>query len=180
MDSDVTVLTRSSEYTAGNGAAPCRDRVEPCAVAPVLVAVDMSADSRAALLWACEYAANTRVPMAALHVLHDPAEAPGKYSRKAPNPLTPMIDTAESMLSGFMADARADHPELKHLAEAETKVVNGLPARVIVDEAKRLNAALIVVGSRGHSGLPRLVHGSVAQRVIQLSTVPVTVVKSRG
>ncbi len=147
---------------------------------PVLVAVDLSSDSRQALLWAYDYAEKSGVPLQILHVLHDPAEAPGKYSRNGSATLEPMMDTAEGMLGEFMAEVRADHNGLESLAGAETKIVEGLPAPTIVEVAKRIGARMVVVGSRGQTGLPRLMFGSNSQRVAQLSPVPVTVVKSKS
>ncbi len=150
-------------------------------VGPILVAVDLSGDSRQALLWACDYAEKSGAPVQILHVLHDPAEAPGKYSRNnGADTLAPMMDTAERMLAAFMTDVRADHIGLESLATAETKIVEGLPAPTIVEVAKRIGARMVVVGSRGHSGLPKLMFGSNSQRVAQLSPVPVTVVKSKS
>ena len=145
---------------------------------PILVAVDVSWHSHAALLWASRHAACVDVPLTVLHVVHDPAEAPGKYNRYSENPFTPMADRATRMLSEFMAELRENHPDLKQLSEADTIVLQGLPARTIVDEATRLNASLIVVGSRGHAGAPRLIFGSTAQKVVQLAPIPVTVVKA--
>lgn len=170
-------MTSVSEHAAESRAAIHKGPGGASIAAPILVAVDMSGDARAALLWACRHAAYADVPLTVLHVLHDPAEAPGMYSRNASDPLTPMVDTAERMLSEFMAKVSADHPELTGFAEARTEVVSGLPARTIVDEAMRLNAIAIVMGSRGQTGLSRLLWGSTAQRVVQLSPIPVTVVK---
>jgi nucleotide-binding universal stress UspA family protein len=169
----------ASPQTAASHAAAKRNRGDATILGPILVAVDISWDSRAALLWACEHAPIVHVPVTVLHVLHDPTEAPGKYSRRGSSPLTPMADTAEKMLSEFMAEVRENHPELTHLAEARTEVVNGLPARAIVDEAVRLNVSSIVVGSRGHTGVPGLMYGSTALKVVRLSPIPVTVVKGR-
>lgn len=53
----------------------------------------------------------------------------------------------------------------------------GQPADVIVRQADALDCSLIVIGSHGRSGLPGLLLGSVAQRVLQLSRRPVLVVK---
>lgn len=53
----------------------------------------------------------------------------------------------------------------------------GQPAEVIVRQAEVLDCSLIVIGSHGRSGLPGLLLGSVAQRVLQLSKRPVLVVK---
>lgn len=170
---------RPSERMAESRSAIHKEQGGATTGGPILAAVDISWESRTALLWACNHAAKVDVPVAVLHVLHDPGEAPGKYSRRASNPLTPMADTAEKMLSEILAEVRENHPELKRLAEARTRVVNGLPAQTIVDEAVWLNASSIVVGSRGHTGLPGLMYGSTALKVVRLSPIPVTVVKGQ-
>ena len=48
---------------------------------PILVPVDFSDYSRAALLQASELSTCTGQPIFVLHVVHDPAEMPGYYSR---------------------------------------------------------------------------------------------------
>ena len=179
MDSGTSFMMRRSARLAEAGSARHDDQDRAVIAGPILVAVDISWDSRGALLWACRHAARINVPVTVLHVLHDPAEAPGKYNGEASDPLMPMADTAEKMLSEFMSELRENYPELKQLAEAPTKVVKGLPAGRIVDEAVRLDATLIVVGSRGHRGLPGLMYASTAQKVVRLSPIPVTVVKDQ-
>lgn len=143
----------------------------------VLVAIDLSAESREALVWACKYAENANVPLTILHVVHDPAEAPGKYHPIGTDPFTPMAETAETMLSDFLAAVSESHPELTCLADARTEVLTGLPDQTIVGEAMRLGASLIVVGSRGQTGLTKLMAGSTAQKVMRRSQIPVTIVK---
>ena len=49
----------------------------------------------------------------------------------------------------------------------------------ILEVAEKLEAIMIVVGSQGRTGLPHLLLGSKAERVAQLSPIPVTIVKSR-
>jgi nucleotide-binding universal stress UspA family protein len=178
MDSGEIPVTLTSAHNAESRTALCNGENRAVIMRPVLVAVDVSWDSRAALLWACRHAAVVDAPVTVLHVLHDPAETPGKYAPKASDPLAPMSDTAERMLGELIAEVRNTHSELGRLMEAHTKTMNGLPAQTIIGEAMRLDAVLIVVGSRGHTGLPRLMHGSTAQRVVQLSPIPVTVVKA--
>jgi len=51
------------------------------------------------------------------------------------------------------------------------------PARAIVEHAKQCGSELIVMGSHGRRGLDALLLGSVAQKVLTLSAVPVLVVK---
>lgn len=171
--------SRESGRSSENRTTTDNDKVDAVVARPVLAAVDLSFHSRAALLWAGRHAAAFEMPMTVLHVLHDPTETPGRYSRNASDPLSPMTDTAEKMLSEFMVEIRESNADLVPLEEARTKILRGLPAQTIVGEAVRLSAALIVVGSRDQSGLARLMHGSTAQAVVRLSPIPVTIVKAR-
>ena len=56
----------------------------------------------------------------------------------------------------------------------------GEPAQVIVDYAKKNGCDQILMGTRGMGTLSGLVLGSVATKVIQLSPVPVVLMKRRG
>jgi nucleotide-binding universal stress UspA family protein len=49
-------------------------------------------------------------------------------------------------------------------------------SRAIVEEAARWGADLIVMGTHGHTGLARLLLGSVAEGVIHITPVPVLLV----
>jgi nucleotide-binding universal stress UspA family protein len=55
--------------------------------------------------------------------------------------------------------------------------VNASPASAILEEIRDVDAGMIVLGSRGLSDLGGLLLGSVAHKVIQLSTCPVLVVR---
>lgn len=145
---------------------------------PVLVAVDFSADSEAALVWACRYANLTGAGLTVLHVVHDPADAPGYYRRDEEDALRPMEDVAKEMLEKFLESTAEDHPEIAAVGQLETKLVKGIPESRILEVAKSADARLIVMGSRGRTGLPHLLLGSKSERVVQLSPVPVTIVKS--
>ena len=59
---------------------------------------------------------------------------------------------------------------------AEGAVRDGEPGPTIVEEAKEWGAGLVVVGSRGHTGLRRLLEGSVSRYVVDHATCPVEVV----
>src|SRR5690606_3611221 len=58
----------------------------------------------------------------------------------------------------------------------EAIVKQGIPADIIFQEAKDLNADLIVIGSLGHNALYNMFIGSVASDVIKHSSVPLLVV----
>jgi nucleotide-binding universal stress UspA family protein len=145
---------------------------------PILVALDFSEDSKAALVWACKFADCTGARLVLLHVIHDLASHPGFYHPKGSDHLEPMQDVAESMMDEFLAQFRTEHPDLRPLDTVSLKFVPGLPPSRIVEVAGLLNASLIALGSRGQTGLPHRLLGVVAERVAELSTIPVVIVKS--
>ncbi len=147
--------------------------------APILAAVDFSPDSEAALIWAGRYADEVGAELLVLHVVHDPADAPGYYRRKDTDFLRPMEDVALEMLKEFVHRVCEQHVEIGALQGAELVVISGLPASRIVEFAELHKARCIVMGSRGRTGLPHLLLGSKAERVVQLSLLPVTIVKAR-
>jgi nucleotide-binding universal stress UspA family protein len=59
---------------------------------------------------------------------------------------------------------------------ASSKVIEGLPVQVILDEAKRLNADLVVLGTHGQTALGEMFMGSVAHKVTTKSKVPVLLI----
>ena len=54
-----------------------------------------------------------------------------------------------------------------------TKVLEGEPWRVIVDEAKAVPADLLVIGTHGRSGFEKLLLGSVTEKVLRRAPCPV-------
>lgn len=58
----------------------------------------------------------------------------------------------------------------------QTIIKQGIPAEIIVQEAKDLEVDLIVIGSLGHNTLYKMFIGSVASEVIKHSSVPLLVV----
>lgn len=59
-----------------------------------------------------------------------------------------------------------------------TAVLHGYPKRVILDEAERWGADLIVLGSHGYGGFKRLLLGSVSQAVAAHAKCSVEIVRN--
>ena len=155
-----------------------RQETTPSAEGPVLVAVDFSPDSEAAFLWACRYAKTAGLPIQVVHVVHDPAEAPGYYRRSERDALLPMKEVAAEMMVEFLRRMREQHAVVNDVADLDSVQVTGLPATRIIEVAERSKAQLIVMGCRGNTGFKRLLIGSKAERVVQLSPIAVAVIKS--
>lgn len=145
---------------------------------PILVAVDFSKDSEAALQWACHYADQVDGEILVLHVVHDPIETPGAYRRSEADVLRPVEELAAEQLDSFVATFGEAHPDLKAAADLKTQLVHGIPETRILEVAEKIDACMLVLGSRGLTGLPHLLLGSKAERIAQLSPRPVTIVKA--
>ncbi|MDX1401508.1 MAG: universal stress protein [Kiloniellales bacterium] len=76
------------------------------------------------------------------------------------------------LLSRILADVRASGIE-----DSATRLLDGSPARAILELAAETNTDLIVIGSRGHGNLTALVMGSVSHKVAQDSPCPCLIVK---
>ena len=72
------------------------------------------------------------------------------------------------------------HKEMPEDKYADLKFTSlfGDPGTGIVKLAKDLSAGLIVISSHGRTGIPRLLLGSVAERVVRLSPCPVLVLRA--
>lgn len=148
------------------------------AEAPVLVAVDFSPDSEAAVVWACDYAKKIGASLEILHVVHDPADAPGTYKPDNGDQLEPMADVAQRKLATFLERVGRDHPGLSNLETARSSCTAGLPASTILQVAQAHGAQHLVLGNRQRKGLARILHGSTTNQVAGHARLPVTVVKA--
>ena len=145
---------------------------------PILVPVDFSAHSRAALLKAGELAECSGQPLLVLHVIHDPANMPGYYGQVAKKKkLVRIEDLARETFEKFLRKIRRQNPAVKPLADAKTQMVLGLPVTRILEISEQSGASMIVMGSQGRTGLEHLMLGSKAEQVLHLSKIPVTIVK---
>ncbi|QLK24750.1 universal stress protein [Natrinema zhouii] len=61
--------------------------------------------------------------------------------------------------------------------EFRTETVVGKPAREIVSFADEHDMDHIIIGSHGRSGLSRVLLGSVAEKIVRRSPIPVTVIR---
>ncbi|MEW8027387.1 MAG: universal stress protein [Candidatus Thiodiazotropha sp.] len=146
---------------------------------PILVPVDFSAASETALLKAFELAECLKVRVIVLHVVHDPGDMPGYYTTMIKKKkLARMQDAARVMLDEFIQEFRKKFTTKQRLKRAERMLVIGLPVTRILQVAEKIDASLVVMGSKGETGLKHLMLGSVAERVVQLCPLPVMVVKA--
>jgi len=146
---------------------------------PILVPVDFSPHSEAALIKACELAECAKLPIVVLHVVHDPGNMPSYYSKITKRKqLVRVEDVADEIFSDFMKSVKERHPDNKMLKKVKTMMVRGLPVTRINQVAKKIDASMVVMGSLGRTGFELALLGSKAEQVVRLCHVPVTIVKS--
>jgi nucleotide-binding universal stress UspA family protein len=75
--------------------------------------------------------------------------------------------------------ARTRRALARRWPDAEVTLVDKPPAEAILNAARRLEAAAICIGWRGHGGFRRLLMGSVSREVVRHAACPVLVVRQR-
>lgn len=146
---------------------------------PILVPVDFSVHSKAALLKACELADCTGQRIVILHVVHDPAEMPGYYNRATKKKKIAHIqDLAQEAFDVFVRETIEQNPNLKCLQKAQTMLVKGIPGNRILEVIDLTKASMVVMGSQGRTGMQHIMLGSKAEHIVRLSPVPVMIIKS--
>jgi nucleotide-binding universal stress UspA family protein len=136
----------------------------------VVVGVDGSEQSVAALHWAARYAAATGAAVRAVLAWHYPTVAGQPPTGQAPHPVTEQ--TEQSKLD-TLADAISQ--AFPGGAGIEARVSYGHPAQVLIDQSKE--ADLLVVGSHGHGAFTGMLVGSVSIHCVTSAYCPVTVVR---
>ena len=144
----------------------------------VLVPIDFSDCSRAALTYAAQLVDGNPTPLLILHVIHDSATHPGVYRNHHPRHCALSItDVATEMVAEMLEEIRNQAPDLEALQTARTLLVSGLPGQRIIEVAEKEQVAMIVMGTHGRDGIAHMLQGSVAEYVSKHSRFPVTTVK---
>lgn len=145
----------------------------------LLVAVDFTPFSQEALIYACNLATKLDAQLLVLHVIHDPAEAPGFYvqTMKKKKFLRSMEEGANEMMEDFLNKAKKAYPDYICVQKAKPLLVVGTPVTRIIEIAKKKRVSMIIVGSHGRTGLSHALLGSKAEKLVQLSPIPVIVIK---
>jgi|SRR6478735_9017256 nucleotide-binding universal stress UspA family protein len=141
----------------------------------ILVAVDGSSASGKGLREALRLAKSQGARLAILNVIN---EFPAFASLEGPVPvdLVPMLRRGGKKILA-RAEAAARKAGVRPTMVAR-EIVGGPAADVIVREAKKQRADLIVLGTHGRRGVRRLVLGSDAEQVVRMSPVPVLLVRA--
>lgn len=137
----------------------------------VLVPTDFGEAADRALDLAIDIASQSGAKVTLFHVWVMPG-AYAAYGQGIPWPAEDILRDAKAMLDSALAKAKARYPK------SEATLVGGEPWSAILEAATGTDVDLIVMGTHGRRGLSRVFLGSVAEKVVRLSPVPVLTVSS--
>ncbi len=150
----------------------------------ILVPIDFSEHSLLALRLADTMA---RGFGAELHLVHVVERSPYEYyAAQGFMPEIPPFPVVNGQLMDLDALKANMKDRLAKLAEAgrggpcTVEVRYGHPVEEILAAAKERDCNLMVICTHGRTGLSRLVMGSVAERIVRLSPIPVLSVRGQG
>ena len=138
----------------------------------ILVPVDGSEHARKALETACDFALKFGAAICLLHVVSPP---PALFHEGA-FALPDVQKLLEEDGAKFIETAKRE-TKRRGVKDVQSTVVQGDPATGIIKFARAEDVDMIVIGSRGLTGIKEFVLGSVSHRVTHLADCTVTVVK---
>jgi nucleotide-binding universal stress UspA family protein len=170
------LLGSVSQHVARHARCPVvvvREPADPTA-RRVVVGVDGSPGSAAALGFGVAHAARREVPLVAMHGWPDWHRGRTGFGSPQRARTVERLEAGRRLLETALDEWRAKHPSLEIIAEA----VPTHPARLLADASKR--SALLVVGARGRGAFAGLLLGSVSQSVLHHARCPVAVVHAES
>jgi universal stress protein A len=141
----------------------------------ILVPIDFSSHSAKALDFAVELAKALGSKLHLMHCYQVPATAVSPYGMVFPEGLERDVrDAAERTIAEWREKVEAEGVSVDH------RVTPAFPSEAIADVAVEIEADLIVMGTRGLTGLKHVMLGSIAERTLRIAPCPVVSVKEDG
>lgn len=137
----------------------------------IVVPTDFSGSSEEALCYAGALAEWYKAKVILLHVMESDTMKPLRA-----------VDGGMDLIKKLKADRQGYLKGLVKLddlagVEVEPRIVEGVPAFEIIEAARDSVADLIIMGTHGLTGPQRVFFGSVAERVVRMSPLPVLTVR---
>lgn len=137
----------------------------------ILVPTDFSPSSAEAIELAIEMATRFDAELTLLHVWELPVYPYMELILSAAEVASSIEKAAAESLASKLKQVQA------RLPRAQSRLTMGVPWRQIVDTVKESRADLLVMGTHGRRGLEHALMGSVAEKLVRLSPVPVLTVR---
>ncbi len=136
----------------------------------ILIPTDGSENAKVAASKGLELAKSINAEVTAMSVVDMGTMA---YASQGFNSMAPVYSFLEESAKSAVDLVRAEGEERG--IDVKTIVGKGVPANAIIEESKDYD--LIVMGTMGRTGLPHLLLGSVAEKVVRLAHCPVLVIR---
>jgi nucleotide-binding universal stress UspA family protein len=148
----------------------------------ILVPVDYSDTSMSALAWADAFARKFGADLDVVHIWDRPLFVPGRVMVHEQSGGTRSLgelirEGAEREMREFLVKSR-ERTTGADLDLPRYRLLSGEPASTLLEDLGKGLHDLVVLGTRGHTGLDHLLLGSVAEKLVRLAPVPVLVVPS--
>ncbi len=137
----------------------------------IVVGVDGSDSSKAALAWGLRQARLTGAPLQVVMAW----DYPLSYGWAVVPQGVDLGADAASELERVVKEVTEVEKAAEPAVEITTSVIQGHPAVVLLNEAE--NASLVVVGSRGHGEFAGMLLGSVSEHLSTHTPCPVLIVR---
>ncbi|KUI38849.1 universal stress protein [Mycobacterium sp. IS-1496] len=141
----------------------------------IVVGVDGSAGSHAAVRWAAREAAMRRVPLRLVYVLATDVSAAWAMAVPAAPLPAEYFESREQDGRAVLADAETVAKDAGAV-DVSTQLIHAASVPGLVDAAKE--ADMVVVGTRGNGAIKRLLLGSVSTGVLHHARCPVAVISA--
>jgi nucleotide-binding universal stress UspA family protein len=143
----------------------------------ILVPVDFGPSASQALAYASALATTLEARLTVLHVIEPLGLWGWEGTLEVEASLAAYFTQLEATTRRKLVDMT------KHVRDAGVTcaeiVATGIPFQVIIETASARQAELIIMGSHGRTGFAHMLLGSVAERVVQLGSCPVLVVRGQ-
>jgi len=137
----------------------------------ILVATDFTPGANQAVELALEMAARDQADLVVLHVFEIPSYMYPGVEFAAVDYLGPLQEAAQRQFDQLCASVRGRWPRMQGLFK------EGTAWEQILAVIAETHADLVVVGTHGRRGLAHALLGSIAEKVVRLSPVPVMTVR---
>ena len=147
----------------------------------IMIPIDYSENSKAALAYGAELAVTFGASLDIVHVWDRPTYVTDAVMVQRPGeahkPIGELIrENAQKDMNEFISSIT-----LPSGVPSQTRLLSGEPAATLVAELKKGEHDLIVLSTHGRTGFAHLLLGSIAEKLVRLSPVPVlTVPLGRG
>ena len=139
----------------------------------ILYPTDFSKNSNVSFSHVLSLATKYKAKIDIIHVIHEPVKLTGFYIPHVSYDVMEkeMTEAADEKLKIFCEQ------NLKGEIAHKTYIKKGIPFDEITKAAKELGSDIIVMGTRGMTGIDHVFFGSTAERVVRTSPIPVLTVR---